>query len=579
MRQINRLAVPVVVLLAVTGGWIATYRQRLALGATNIDDYLYTLQTETLLRAGPLGLWDAWRADAANSPLVPMLSVPFAAVNHSPTVLVISQLFWLLAFVVALRWLLHGLRVPRVISWCTAGIVAGSVPFLFSSVLINFGLASSTCFVGVLAAYLASDRLRRRLPSVAFGLILGLLLLSRVLAPAYLAALAVPIALDLAIGRWGQRLPRVLRRWPEAASPDSRRTAEGAASVAPPTENANPVLAGAHVAPAQARGTQLRNLILATLVCLVVALPWWIDCGVATWRYLRSYGLSSESIYTRSAGIKGRILMRITHTAYESGWTVVAVTFIGALALGVTLAVGLARRRPNRRAIIALTAGVLAFVVLLSSTNLGTGFAMPSLAVLLSMVVAASLRAFVRPGRAVIAAARSRLRWALRGVAAAGAMLVTGGTLVAQTVGIPAPPLADIPIWRTELASTTQFWSALGCRCTVDTDALNADIVGAVPTRRLVALRFDVVVNKKSLQYVADRDGRGLRVEDAGDVTDDLANDDTAFITGSSIAPYTVAPQEVLEAKLVQRGYVVARQWHPSPYNLVTLWLPARFRG
>src|SRR5918992_2407174 len=70
-------------------------------GFSNVDDYLYAIQTQTYFDAlpNPRDLIDAWRAHGSNTPAVPMMALPLAAVSTSPHLLVLVQLIPLLVLV------------------------------------------------------------------------------------------------------------------------------------------------------------------------------------------------------------------------------------------------------------------------------------------------------------------------------------------------------------------------------------------------------------------------------------------------------------------------------------------------
>ena len=86
---------PVAALLVVVGAWMALFGRQVEAGFSNVVDYLYALQTRALLsgvESGPPSLVSAWKLFGDNSPLVPTLALPFAAISDDPMLLVVVQL-------------------------------------------------------------------------------------------------------------------------------------------------------------------------------------------------------------------------------------------------------------------------------------------------------------------------------------------------------------------------------------------------------------------------------------------------------------------------------------------------------
>jgi hypothetical protein len=188
--------------------------------------------------------------------------------------------------------------------------------------MYHFGLAAAAMAALAYAAYARSDRLARLRPALVGGVALGLLALTRVVSPVYVAAVVAPIAVD---ALWGADRGR------------------------------------------------LRNAAAAGAAGLAVAAPWWIACGGRAWNYLVSAGYESGT-FTYEASRLSIARARLGWTADESGW-LLAVVVTALLVYAVVRAV---RRVPEWR-LIACLAGtcVLGMAMLATSSNSGTAFALP----------------------------------------------------------------------------------------------------------------------------------------------------------------------------------------------------------
>jgi hypothetical protein len=320
-------------------------------GFSNVDDYLYAAQTSAYLDALPRpgDLLDAWRAHGSNAPAVPTLALPLAAISTSPHWLVLVQLIPLLILVAGVRSLLGALGLERRVAWIAAGAIGLLSPVLSYAAMYHFGVAAAAFTVLALAAYAHSDRLARRRPALLVGLALGVLALTRVMAPVYVVAVAMPLAVDAL-----SRLDRA----------------------------------------------RLANAGLAALLAAVIAGPWWAVTGDAAWDYLVSAGYG-ETVFTRDASRLEIARERLDWTADESGWLLSAL-----IVPLVALAVWSIRRRVEGSRLLAVMLGtcVIGMAVLATSSNAGTAFALPFV-VLGACVAAAALRHVVTPFRSAAVAA------------------------------------------------------------------------------------------------------------------------------------------------------------------------------
>jgi hypothetical protein len=293
-------------------------------GFSNVDDYLYAAQTRAYLDAlpDPRDLVDAWRANGSNAPAVPTLAVPLAAISTSPDWLVLIQLVPLLVLVASVRSLLGSLGLERRAAWIAAGAIGLLAPVLSYAAMYHFGVAAAACTVLAFAAYARSDGLARPRPALVVGLALGALALTRVMAPVYVVAVTVPIAVDVLSRR---DLPR------------------------------------------------LTNAGLAVLVAVVIALPWWAVSGGTAWDYLVSAGYG-DTVFTHDASRLEIARERLDWTADESGWLLSVLLLL----LLVRAAWSFRRGVEGWRLFGALLGACsLGMAILATSSNAGTAFALP----------------------------------------------------------------------------------------------------------------------------------------------------------------------------------------------------------
>src|SRR2546423_5700093 len=98
--------------LFVTAMFAAVIGVRWGSHYSNVDDYLYALQTHAYLDAVGFHLSPlvhAWEAYGSNSPLVPTLALPIAAIDGSPSYLVLVQALPLLVILASVQSLLRDL--------------------------------------------------------------------------------------------------------------------------------------------------------------------------------------------------------------------------------------------------------------------------------------------------------------------------------------------------------------------------------------------------------------------------------------------------------------------------------------
>jgi hypothetical protein len=313
-------------LVATAAAWVPLYLQRRGAHQPNVDDYLYTLVSRQLAGAGSLtDFVHAVLHTGQTAPLVVMLAAPAAMHGVDGAVAVELPLLLLLA---VSAWLLARRWVPP---WEAAliGLAAAvNQAVLGWALMMHFSVAASAFCLLSLAAYLWSDGFRRWGWSALTGGAVGLLLLSRSLAPVYAASFVVVVGLDL------------IRR---------RRLPIGQAS-------------------------------LAVLIAAAVAGPWWVVSGGAALHYLRTAGYETSSGHTTSGAhlSLSSIVTRVRWTIGDLG-TVQSIVFLAAPL------VAFARIRRMKGALVVLGWLLLTLVELATSSNVGTGFGVPIVAVAITL--------------------------------------------------------------------------------------------------------------------------------------------------------------------------------------------------
>lgn len=528
-------------LIVVALAWAAAYAWRLALGMSNIDDYMYAGMAEDFwgaALAGPRELVGQWRAYAANSPLLPTLAAPFTILSASPHALTAIQLPLLLAFAAASAWLLRGLGIAWPRAWTGAVVVSILSAVLWYAAMLHFGVLAALGTVAALAAYLASDRLASRRLALVFGAALGLLLLSRVTAVVYVAAIAVPVGIHLLAGR-------------------------------PPQ-----------------LGRRMANLGLAAAVCLVIAGPWWLVNGGSTLAYLVGYGLDDHSAWTSEATPVEKVVLRVARTIEETG--LIAFALLSAMSLAL-LAQRWRRRRGGAEdgerwasAAVVVAAGLLGLAFLSTSSNLGTAFALPCVALL--GVASAAWLAEPRPrsagadaGADADAGSSASNPARRRPLALAGGLaLALASLVVLLPIGAP-PRLGSLPLVVTGPPSAEQSYRALGCRCAADQERISREVAEASAGVPVAVMRADAVLNGSSLDAAADEAGIDLRqlswspVDLVGDR--ELLGAFDVVVSGETLASYRPAIDAAAIAGILrEEGFELVYEHRFSPSNSVEVW-------
>jgi hypothetical protein len=234
--------------------------------------------------------------------------------------------------------------------------------------LFHFAVPATACMTGALWALLKSEGLRKTRWAVGTGVLVALTMLARTMTVGYLPGLAAAAAVQALWGRTERRL-------------------------------------------------RLKNLGLAAVTTVVVAGPWYIrnarsvgdnllgtGYGEAAVRYGRHHSIVSWSFWTKEL----RLVANYT-------WLPLAATLTACfLAALVSAVINRRRRRSGARArytrrhadIAALgLVMVEGYIVLTSTRNEGTAFALPWLPLLVILAVAAAAGVAIRPARIGLASA------------------------------------------------------------------------------------------------------------------------------------------------------------------------------
>jgi 4-amino-4-deoxy-L-arabinose transferase-like glycosyltransferase len=303
-----------------------------------------------LAHDGLVGLARAVVHQPGEAPLVPLAAVPIYLVAGTG---VFQSLFVLPLFFGVLLLATYGLARTLVSrGWAAvATLTVSGVPAVIDYTrLFHFAVPATAFTTLALWALFASDGLRRRWWVVAAGACVALMLLSRTMTLAYLPGFALAAALQLLRGR-------------------------------------------------ELRRVRALNLALGAAVAAAVTATWYVPNAGSVHSYLvgAGYGASSGSFGTKhpvvSTGFWSKELRLVVQQLYGPLALVLATCLLaGAVA---AIRAGAQRRLRDRRPLIAL--GLAAFVlegylVLTSSTNEGTAFALPWLPALIVLAVAGAAR-------------------------------------------------------------------------------------------------------------------------------------------------------------------------------------------
>lgn len=340
----------------------------------------------------PHALWDGYQSFTWFAPLLPLLTAPLLALDMSPVVAVLVELP-LLAVVLASTALL-GQRLGGRRAGVLATLLVASTPvFLDETRAYDFVLVSTATLLAATVALLLSNRLRRTGWSLAFGALVGLTALSRMMMLALLPPLLIAAIL------------LVMR-----SSPPTRR---------------------------------LRNLVAAFTVAAAVACSWYLPHLAGVWHYLTSAGYGDRSTdYGTAHALFSWQFWTAKAALTARDYLDLPLTFLVLAALASAAAVAVRRLRPGRPSLRAWAAGhidllvvaavpLAGYVVLSSSTNEGTGFEAPLLPFVMVLAAVALLRV------------ATRWRAALLGL---GVAAVAGTNVVFASLDADVRPVVNLPV-------------------------------------------------------------------------------------------------------------------------------------
>jgi hypothetical protein len=428
-----------------------------------------------------------------------MLAAPLTWASHNPNVLLLVQLPILAGLVVGLFALGGALGLSSTRCWLAVLAIGLAPAVLGYSVMLHFALAATAAIVWCLATYLRSDRLRHWSWSVGLGVAAGLLSVTRVVAVVYLAAVATVLLIDMLIDRTD-----LTTRW--------------------------------------------RNAAIAVAVSALISGPWWLIDGRSALRYLLDAGYDASTGFAPNAGVLTKIQERV-----ES--TIDGVGLVEALVLLLLLALWLLRRR-DRASVLTFGTATIVLIGLASSSNQGTAFELPALA-LLAMVAATAVSA----------------RWMSVVVA-----VVVVSALAGQYGLLPNTTIEGRAAWVETYPGREQAFDALGGALPLaQVRRLNTEVADTLSGRRVVILRDDALLNVNSLVAASPSSSVTIVVGPAFGETRldprDLANVD-AVIAGTTAAPYHAVlhqPRRV-DAVLASAGFHIGRSMQLSADNTVVIW-------
>jgi hypothetical protein len=556
-------------LLLLTAAWVPLYLQRRHAHQPNVDDYLYTLQAWRLAHAGSfVDFLHGFLHTGQTAPLVILLAAPGAlhgvdgaAAIELPLLLFLAAGGWLLAR----RW---------VGPWQAALVglaAAGNQAVLGWSLMVHFSVAASALCVWALASYLWSDGFQRWAWSLATGAAVGLLLLSRSLAPAYVAPFVVVVVGDLVRRR---RLP-------------------------------------------------LDRAAAAAALAFAIAGPWWIVSGGTALHYLRSAGYQTSSGFTTTGAH-----LSVHSIVNRIWWTLSDLGTVQSLILVAAPWIALAHRRRMPGASVVAAWISLTLIVLATSSNIGTGFGLPLVAVAITLggalvftrganqqdtaseqssyasspeiqpeqsrrswrrrvaVTAAVLTLMILIVVLIVSAiarhGRSDLNWPV----AALAVILVGALLTFRSFGaVLFLAVVVFGVAATWWGGTTQSWlgppyrkmaiQAAGGGPTPNIDTTHQRVADAIAGRPTLLVRADDLLNANGLAYTAATQDLQLDLVPTGSGSPRAAEQglDRAqlLLTGASPAPYDHYTSAVTAAA-ASNGWTKVKSWSPACGNTVELW-------
>jgi len=350
------VAIGVLLLAGVNLWWVLTYRKGFPL---NVDEagYLSIALIDWLgfHNSGLHGWWSAFQSQTPNAPLLPLLTSVLLIVRAG----VMEGFVVLIGFFALLVFAAYGigqrLAGPRLGALAALAVGTSQGAILFSREYI-FALPTAALLSCAVYALLRSQRMRKRRWAIACGVAIGLMVLARTMAVAFLPGLFVAALIGmLAIER-----------------DDLRR--------------------------------RFLNLGLGAVAAVLVAGTWYFNNAKPVWNYLTSFGYGEQSAYygaNHSVVSWGRF-RAIAETAIHDDLllpmsALVLAGLVALLAIAARRVVAAGDRRSELLRLAASGPFAVGFVfaagyaALMTSRNGGSGFSLP-LSLLLPPLAVLALR-------------------------------------------------------------------------------------------------------------------------------------------------------------------------------------------
>jgi hypothetical protein len=352
------VAAGVLALVAVNLWWVLTYRKGLPL---NVDEAGYASIGLTdwlgFQNAGLHGWWSAFQSQTPNAPLLPLVTSALLIVKAG----VMEGFVVLIGFFALLVFAAYGigerLAGPRLGALAAFAVGTSEGALLFAREYV-FALPTAALTSCAVYALLRSERMRSRPWAIAFGVSIGLMLLARTMAIAFVPGLFVAALISmLVIERDG------LRR-------------------------------------------RFLNLGLGAIAAVFVAATWYYHNLEPVWEYLTSFGYGKQSAYygaNHSTLSWGRF-KAVAETVIHDDLLVplAALVLLGLLVLLLVAARRVLAAGDRRAELLRLAASgpfavgfvfAAGFAALMTSRNGGNGFSLP-LSMLLPPLAVVALRCY-----------------------------------------------------------------------------------------------------------------------------------------------------------------------------------------
>jgi hypothetical protein len=492
---------PVIALGLVTIVWVVLFIWRVHANQPNVDDYLYASTARSLLQGD---LITAFLHTGQTAPLVPALAAVGAREwgIYGALAIELPLLLLLVAgtYALARTWVLPGVAM-------VLAVLAGlNTAVLGYAMMLNFAVASTTAVIWCFASYLRSCHLRNWRWALVFAIALAGLALSRSIAPVYIAPFVLVVGWDYLV--------------------DVRRT-----------------------------GHPWRWPALTALgVVLILAGPWWLVSGHDAFHYLFNAGYSPSSGFTSRgvtltpSAVGKRINDELSYLGHFQGLV------LGGALLTTAIVAFVNRQRLNMKYLWMLaTWSVLTLLVLSTSSNVGTAFGLPAIAILIVLC-----------GAVLGQLPKHFLRWAFAPLAG----VVILGLVFQFTASVnrwfPGPP------YRVQVV-------VAGGTSRTDVGLITSQVADAVGPSRTLLVHNDAIVNENGLQWA--------RAAQTGVLTPAVGRTGTAsaisslpdvrsLITGTSRSPFFGSLDQVaVDRAAVRDGFRPYKIWMVSQYNNVIVWL------